>query len=183
MEPEHFGEWHRLEERAIELLHAGSAPNRVGVATLFRILERPAFDSAVGWEICRDVREGKRYFGVCTIWRRDVDEAKFANPVQRLQYPRELTPTIETCQLELEDAFAETAYERLKAMHAPVLLEVESVGCDGVFYELAFDLGFVRAQYGWWWKPPEPWHPLSDFVTQMLQDLDSRLRGETRSGS
>lgn len=98
-------------------------------------------------------------------------------PVVRLRYLRPLAPTIDVRQYPLEADWVEATKNALKSLVLPAMVESDIAGCDGTFYELAFDAGFVQARYIWWEEPPAGWLPLHLWLQQTLEALEALAIG------
>ena len=166
-------EWGNFQQQAIQLIRKGSVPNEVGVMRLFQILILPSFTPSVGWEICRKVsRSGEtKFFAVHSCWQIEEDFKKFETPVDRLQYPRELSPTIETISFEITGEIVESFFDKLKSIAIPTYTNTGIFGCDGTHFEFSFGHSFLSAKYAWWEDPPSEWKQLGDAVLDFLEKL------------
>jgi hypothetical protein len=178
LEAEQREEWYALKQQAMEWLRKGNTPDRLGVRQLFKMLVLPSFEAAFSWEVCQDVKATNRYFAVRSIWHKKTDLSKLATPIVRLRYPRPLVLSIEVGQLPLEAEWVEATLIALKSLTIPAMVELEAFGCDGTFYEVAFDAGFVQARYGWWEEPPLGWRPLNLWLQQTLEALEQMTVSE-----
>jgi len=174
VEPEQVAEWDELQTAAKAGLRdgrwipAGSGPR------LARVLERPAFAPAVAYAVC-DARSdsadepGGALWVVRVAWRRDLDLPKFGSPVERLRVPQALAPTVEVARAAADPGAFFRLLEALRAAPVPALAgDPETLGLDGVTYELALDYVLTGARYRWWVKPPPGWEPLGAFARGVI---------------
>ncbi len=175
MELEQANEWLFLEKDAINLMSQGPHDARKGIV---QVLVFPAFDNSHRSDIIEQLRPSRTsdYIGIRTEWRKDKDLEKFRTPVERLKYPRILTPTLETRSVQLDTKFVEGILGRLRTLSIPVWIDKpRGIGLDGIFFELRLgSSGFLNANYRWWVEPPEEWQPLAEVVQSVLQRFDER---------
>jgi len=172
---EDLKEWIEFERNAREIIRRGTVPDSAGTLRLFQLLVFPSFDPAIGWEVFQRRLPSKpvAYYGTHTIWRRDVDGAKFRTPMERLRHPRLLHPTIETKVVELSCALVESILNRFRSLTIPGYVEPGRICLDGTRYEISLGSVFDGARYYWSNDRPPEWKHLSGAALETLRVLDS----------
>jgi hypothetical protein len=175
MEKEYHKEWRGLELRALDVLRKGSSQDGIGIRRVLQVVEMPSFRPASSWEIFEQHSRSAptSHFAVCLRWRYDLDSQKYKNPLERLNHPQTLDPTIETQRIDLKANFVTEARSRLSQIAVPAYAEPETVGCDGTGYELAFGDVFLGARFTWWESPPGPLKALAGEAQRILKDLEA----------
>lgn len=144
------------------------------------------FYPAVRWTIYtpRRIASSVQPQAHVTIWRNDLDWEKFASPVERLRYPKDLTPTIEKDIVWLTTEQIEAFENELKEISIPVFLGAPSIiGCDGTSYEFSYDESFFGTSLSWWENYPEEWRPFIDLVLKIVKNLETQKTRQTLAQS
>ena len=106
---------------------------------------------------------------------------KFRTPVERLKYPKELSPTFKEHTLELTDADIEDFERRIQGISIPIYLgPSRTVGMDGTSFEFQCDEFFFGASIHWWEDEPTRWRPLTDKLRRILEELDERRKKKVK---
>jgi hypothetical protein len=84
--------WRLLRQRD-HILHSKHCP-------IFQYLVMPWFQNT----LCLDFVFTEEVLAIYhTTWRKDLDIQAFATPVERMKYPRRLTPTVESDLLSIDE--------------------------------------------------------------------------------
>src|SRR6266498_727348 len=104
MTPDLQREFQSLREKAMkELKNIAATGSYCNVFSLFVL---PSFSPSRRFTVYSPVRpeKGHRPFVAFSTWRSDLDAEKLRSPIERLRYPKDLSPTIENDTLWLTDA-------------------------------------------------------------------------------
>jgi hypothetical protein len=174
VDKEHHEEWHRLSDRARGILRASSNTDGIGINRVVQVIVMPSFAPAASWEIFAQHSRSSptAHFAISSLWRLDLDSAKFRTPIERLKHSKMLDPTIEVRRVELEPDFVRNAVARLRQISLPAYSEPDQVGADGTSYELAFGCSFLGARFMWWETPSGPWQALAKEARLLLDELE-----------
>lgn len=181
-------EWLGLRAEAKRLVCAGSSEKEIKV---FRLAIFPSFTNMFSWEIIErktrkatphDARavspfhEGGGFQLVRTVWRMDTDVEKFRSPIERMRYPRSLTPTLEQTHWPAPSANVQEWLGSFSSIKLPALITSNSFGLDGTSYEFSFGDGFLWATYHWWDKAPDKWKELEDRFQATIRDFEELVK-------
>ncbi len=161
-------EWCRLSDEAKAIIRKGSGAE----SPRFRLFVWPAFWNRLGWEVWRNNRDGPTGTAVLTTWRVDIDGPKFRSPVERLRYPRPMRPTIEVTRITIDGDWLQSRIETLRALSIAAMPLHDTIGLDGVTYELHFNAGFFHGRYEWFVHPSGGWEPLGEWMDETLEGLE-----------
>jgi hypothetical protein len=93
--------------------------------------------------------------------------------VERLKYGQDISPTIENHSFELSDLVVQKYCERLRTVSIPFFVdEPRAVGCDGTWYEFAFDALRVGGSLRWWESSSPEWQSFTTIITEILAELE-----------
>ncbi len=175
MTPDLQREFQLLRENAKQKLN--EVPASGSFRQVFSFWTMPSFSS---WSRCtvyspRPSRKEKKPFASFTIWRADIDAEKLQSPIDRLKYPKELTPTIEEDTVWLGDGEVEEIEQRFGGISIPLYLGKPKVeGLDGTGFEFRYDELFYGASIHWWENHPSEWRPFTEVVTKIVAELEQR---------
>ena len=174
MEQEQINEFGHVQEAAIERLRTATGWRSARKGSLkFQLLTLPSFENGVSWEV-REVhlrhRDSQtRLYRYC--WRMDVDLDAFSSPVKRLKHPRPYSPTIEVAYVEVDQTIVARYQQRISSTPVSLVAPKNSIGLDGVIYELALG-DFCQSRLCWWCKLPEEWQPLQPIIDDMFREFE-----------
>ncbi len=177
MTPDLQQEFNSLSSAARQLLK--EVPASGSYRRVFSFWVMPSFSPSCRWVVYspRPLAKGKKPFASYSTWRSDLDWEKFRNPVERMKYPTNVTPTIEEEVIGLGESFVEGIKQRLCNIPIPVVLSSPTViGCDGTSFEFVYDESFFGAALHWWENQPEQWQPFTKAVMQIASDLDAQRK-------
>lgn len=182
MQPEHVEEWRHLQKTALTTLRAGSREQ--GVRLLY-LLVMPSWEPSINYEIYRTQTRHLpiSHLVAVTRWRVDTDAAKFATPIERLKYPRPLTPTFERQSFETSTEFVSVILDRFMAVSIPTLTNTHILGLDGTSYEVGLGNSLVWSCFHWWEKPPSEWQSLGTVFQDTLQELEKMVAVKSQAGA
>ena len=116
-------------------------------------------------------------------WRTELDREQSEQretilPIKRKHLPP-LEPTIEVRSVPLPAAWCHAMLAKLQEITIPIYNDgavrdengQEWGILDGTSYELAFEAGHISARFHWAETPPSPWHPLNEFVQEVIGKL------------
>ncbi len=174
MEDEQTAEWYDFQTKASAEVSRGRSFLRRGVPRVFRFCESPSFEEMTGIEVYDlSLRcDESAYCGIITVWRRDLDREKFRTPVERLKHPRDLEPTIERQEVEIDARWFEGVLERLAKVSIPVRPREAPGGLDGTSYSLEIGDSLGGLELSWWCDGPEEWHP----VIAIADEIGRKIR-------
>jgi hypothetical protein len=179
---EHIDEWGVLQREALlRIQEACPLTARHRGIRIFRLLITPSFLNPVCWELVREAVEAKTTeisasssFRVeYAVWRQDLDQEKFSNPINRLRYPKPVTPTIERTGYAVADDLAAGWISRFAGLTLPALIQTGFVGCDGTAFEFSWGDSFLGARFHWWEQAPAPWTSLGQTFHEVLREFEA----------
>jgi hypothetical protein len=150
---------------------------------LFSLWIMPSFSPCRRVTVYSPSRAAKdrRPFVSFIIWRSDLDMEKLRSPLERLKYPKDLTPTIETDTLWLSEVELEGIQHRIRSVSIPIFLgHVPVAGCDGTSWEFRYDDFMFGASLHWWSNQPPEWRPFIDTVLHIAEELEQRRKTQGR---
>jgi len=175
MTPDLQREFQSLREKAMkELKNIAATGSYCNVFSLFVL---PSFSPSRRFTVYSPVRpeKGHRPFVAFSTWRSDLDAEKLRSPIERLRYPKDLSPTIENDTLWLTDAEPGEIEQRIRSIAIPLYLGPPSVvGCDGTRFEFQYDALFFGATIHWWEDRPQEWRPFTETLIQIANELEER---------
>lgn len=150
---------------------------------LIQILTLPSFTSEIGWQIYRRnpviyhrhpiENDGKpRFVGCRTEWLKEEDIQRFSSPVKSLQYLNRLAPTMRFETLELDPQWTQQQIASLLTASVPPFAASNSIGLDGVSYEVRQGDYMAGTCLNWWCDGPDEWRPLTRIVFALLEELE-----------
>lgn len=160
-----------LTDEAIKLLRPHAA---------LRLSVRPSFANSTTWAL-RRTRDAQGFQLDRLIWRRDLDGEKFRSPIERLAYPRQLSPTIERESWLVDVPVGEAWISTFEELRLPCLIRDQSIGLDGTEYEYESCHGLSRCAIAWWEQAPVEWQPLEALFHSTRQEFE-RMAGGTARG-
>jgi hypothetical protein len=117
------------------------------------------------------------YAARLTVWRRDLDLPKFDSPVERLKYPSQLLPTLESEEFELNQTLAEELLARFHDISISPIPRRFSGGLDATLYELAFGHDRIGGgRLNWCDEPPDEWQALGTAFAEVVAMLNQAFR-------
>jgi len=146
---------------------------------VFSIWVLPSFSPAFRCTIYSPlpIAEGKQPFADFSIWRSDLDSEKVRSPVERLRYPKDLTPTIESDVVWLTADEVIRMERTIQGISVPLYLGQGSIaGCDGTLFEFRYDEIFFGGSIHWWENFPAEWRPFTDAVVGIVTELRGRKK-------
>ena len=164
--------WRNFQDEALKSLTFKSDVN-----TIFLIKIINSFAPSIIWRVAKNSQREKEeaFFAEFRRWRSDIDQEKFRSPIELLKHLSSLKPTIETERFELSNEFFDESMNRFYSIKIPPIVELQKFGLDGSTTEIQFDGSFLNSKFSWWNNPPEKWKQLGDTVTDILNQLDSRV--------
>lgn len=171
MDKEHFEEWGRLRDSTLNILRAGICKHGI---RLLHLLAIPTFGPSISYEINKSQKrhEPPSYYLTSTLWRYDIDVAKFDSPIERLRHPQSLPPTLEIQSFEVADEFVNCTIDKFKAISIPMLINTNALGLDGTSYEIGLGEGLIWSRFHWWGNPPSEWQQLGAVFHDTLLSLE-----------
>ena len=167
-----------LQEKALRELEVETPQG--GMRVGFSIWVMPSFEAWYRWTVYRPLPRSRRRqsLAACTIWRRDVDEARVEGSMEEFGFVPNGLLTMEYQQFDLEGAMVQGFQERLRGVSVPVVLGIPKFGClDGTGYRFAYDQSFFRATLEWHEDLPEEWQSFTSAVREVLSELDALREG------
>jgi hypothetical protein len=160
MQRQHAEEYLRLEHEAITRLRNGVSHKNY--CRKLQALVLPSFEDCCSYELFAMSRATSPALAVKTVWKRNVDTAKFQTPVARLKHGigTQLAPTIELSENTIPENLLNTLLERAALLTLPPAAPSKHFGIDGVSYEVSFNNSFAWSRFRWWQEPPAGWEPL-----------------------
>jgi len=173
MEPEHHEEWFKLQKRAGEILRNGFSDEPMDRLVL-RVLVMPSFAPWSSWELYE--RESRQEFIGAFLtkrtWQMHNDLEKFRSPVNRLQHPQKLAPTITISTWEVDESFLVDVVEELCGLQVPVHPGASPLSVDGTSYELTTVLHSMTSEYRWHENAPQNWRTLQEWTLRWTKRFD-----------
>lgn len=150
---------------------------------LIQMLTLPSFTSEIGWQIYqRDPviyrrhpieNDGKpRFVGCRTEWLKEEDIQRLSSPVKSLQYLNRLAPAMIFQTVELDPQWTQQQVASLLSASVPPFAVSNSIGLDGVSYEVRQGSYMAGTCLNWWCDGPDEWRPLTEIVSAMLEELE-----------
>ena len=150
---------------------------------LIQMLTLPSFTSEIGWQIYqRDPviyrrhpieNDGKpRFVGCRTEWLKAEDVQRLSSPVRSLQYLNRLAPSMTFQTVELDPQWMQEQLTKLLTVSIPAFVVGDSIGLDGVRYEIHQSATQTDTRFNWWCDGPAEWRPLTEIVFAMLEELE-----------
>ncbi len=179
MDFEHRDEFDAVREAAYANLRSGVFTGRHSGLPLCRLLIRPSFENAVGWDVLSLPVPGKpdqvRLFRSC--WRMDLDLPALRSPVERFKHPRAYRPTVEMDSTPIDAVKIDGLIRRLQSIPIPIGGRRKSpIGRDGTNYELELGHFFCYARISWWERLPGEWKALGPVVHEMIALFETSWR-------
>ena len=157
-------EWQAFQDRAVQAVQRGNESEHwpgYGSRLLLQVLVRPAFKSVIGWQLYqrdpviyrrRTIENGglPRYVACRTEWVKEQDVVKFISPVTHLQYLNRLSPTMRYEMVETDAEWCQQTIEGLLALSVPAFVKTDSIGLDGVSYEVNWGSYMAGVKFRWW---------------------------------
>lgn len=175
MQREQQEELWRLTEEARKVL---DAPVELSgyLPRVFSFWRLPAFHNLTRTTLyapgCR--RESKQPFFTVTTWRRDVDQDKLRDPIERLRHPRILAPTMEESRVEVSTEVVAGLVAELSGIALPVLRPDEGLlGTDGIDFRFSFSQGFYALDLKWWGDGPRCWRAATERIVDLVDGLEA----------
>lgn len=168
MEREQIDEFDKLRDVTIEKLRRHlfvEARNHV-----FQLLELPAFEPSVAWDVFRQLNPGNEDELVLTgtVWRTDKDLEKLRSPIERVRHPHPSKPTIELFIVSVSSAELSQLHQELVRLRLQLCVGSSS-GLEGSFYEIALNQSSAPSRsatcrFSWWNDLPIEWQDLSGWL-------------------
>ena len=175
MSPDLQKELQQLSAKAKQ--HLKDVPASGSYRHVFSFWTLPSFSPSSRWTVYSPVRvaHGHQPFASCSVWRSDVDLEKFRSPVERLRYPKDLTPTIDEETVSLTGEVIAEFEQTIQQISIPFFLGSPSVaGCDGTRFEFYYDQLFFGGSLHWWENHPAEWRPFTEAVMRIAANLEAR---------
>jgi len=178
--------WDAFREEATEAVRTGYEPEHTSGYTEhleLQLLTLPAFWPAVGWQVYglqpvvykkHPVENGglPRFIATRTMWMYQADVEKFHSPLKRLEYLNRLSPSLSFRAVEVEPRWMQEELDKLHKLVIPPFLVNNSVGLDGVRYEICQSSFMAGARLNWWGEGPEQWLPLRELFMSLWTTLE-----------
>jgi hypothetical protein len=137
-----------------------------------QLLVLPAFENWIGWDVIVDVSpqawRQTRLYRSC--WRKDMDSAAFAEPLERARHPYPYPPTVEVGWVFVDRGRVEGLLSRLREITVPLGVVPEVTTDDGVGYEFAFGPYNANVRLAWnCVAPPQEWREVQTVADGLLQ--------------
>lgn len=171
MDFDYRDEFQQLEAEALSFLQIALL-NSTSARRVLRLSIQPAFANPVTWALQRSLNPSV-FTLERSIWRRDLDSAKFSSPFDRLQYSRLLQPTIEQELWAVEPDVAQAWIEEFSALKLPVIINHASPGLDGTTYECGFGDPFRGCSFTWWQSAPAEWSAIEGLFQATVRSFES----------
>ncbi len=150
---------------------------------LIQMLRLPSFTSEIGWQIYQRnpviyrrhpiENDGEpRFVGCRTEWLKEEDIQRFSSPVRSLQYLNRLAPTMRFQTVELDPQWTQQQTASLLSVSVPPFAVSNSIGLDGVSYEVRQGSYMAGTCLNWWCEGPDEWQPLTKIVLAILEELE-----------
>jgi len=159
MQDEHYDEWVRLSQVAARELR--------GEFGAFQLALLPSFGNEVVWSVYGPHKKDGSHVEIRT-WRRDLDLAKFENPLVRLRFPTTLSPTVEIEQKTLSEGWVSQRLDELGKLQVPVVQQKAGITLDGSLAEFRASGVSLAWSFG---HPPFGWESLENWFKDTLGDL------------
>lgn len=146
---------------------------------VFSIWVFPSFTESFRWTVFTPHLNAKtaQPFASLVVWRSDLDFEKFRSPLERLKFPKKLSPTIDEESVMLTDSDVAELLEEIRTVLVPVFIDGPTVvGCDGTNYEFRYSEYFFGMTLHWWENHPDEWRPFTDAVMRIEESLQRRRR-------
>lgn len=180
-------EWPIFQNRATRAVQKGYEPEHwsgYSDQLLLQVLVKPSFASVVGWQLYqrdpviyrRHPIENNglpRYVACRTEWVKDQDVHKFASPITNLQYLNRLSPTMDFQMVETGPDWAQEIVKKLLAVSVPTFIKSNSIGLDGVSYELNWGNYMAGVKFQWWGDGPDEWRPITDIAIALVGQMET----------
>jgi hypothetical protein len=168
MDPEQVKEWQNLRASALETLRNGY-PQPNGARKILRLLVLPSFSSSLCTELFHLKNEQNEFILFQSQWKLESDLAKFRTPIERLKYPRQLLPSIETFSKAASPEFAEKVVDELSSTNLPLWIKTPKNGLDGTEFELKLGGHYWSLCYHWWEQLPPEWKALDAIINTVME--------------
>lgn len=178
--------WYSFQRQATQAVRAGYAPEHIsGYSDHFelQILKLPSFESTIGWQIYlrqpvvyrkhSPENEGlPKFIATRTRWAHQEDWQIFDSPVKRLEYLNRLSPRLHFGYQELEPIWIQDQLEKFHKLTLFPFVKDNSVGLDGVSYEINHGNSMAGARFGWWENGPPAWRSLIEIALPLFDQLE-----------
>lgn len=184
--------WFTFREQATDAVRQGYEPEHTsGYAEHLelQLLTLPSFAPTVGWQIYRlqpiiyrkhpVENDGlPRFIATRTMWMYQADLEKFSSPVKRLEYLNRLSPSLSFQTVEIKPGCIQKGLDGLHKLVIPPFLANNSLGLDGVRYEVCQGKFIAGTRLNWWGDGPEEWLPLREIFMSLWTTLEDSISSD-----
>lgn len=186
MTPDLSQEFESLSKKARQQLKNFTTPDEYH--QVFSLWTMPSFfsqPSRCTINSPRSSAKGKQPFAEFNIWRNDLDGEKLRSPIERLKYPKELLPTIESDVVWLTSDEVQQIKQRIQGVVIPIFLgRPSSIVIDGTGFEFSYIGG---SEFGvslrWSCDLPQEWTPFTKIIMQIGSELEERRKKQAQEKS
>jgi hypothetical protein len=134
----------------------------------------PSFDDPVSWDIVQTYADGDfKTHLYRTTWCSIHDLQTLESPEERSKPAGSYRPTFKSQRVLVDVEQLTSIVSRLQAIRIPLGMTDETMGLDGVDFELAMNGSIWSTRIQWWCDLPPEWQELKPAVTDLEKLLKS----------